>query len=150
MENFNNWEIDYEANYGGSDKKIGLKKNNDRYMLKIADAIPDAKRNNLKNRNEELANQALRIIAVAYLDLDILLLIWNKDTIFYYLVELKKIESINEDKQTFDVMSVPRKRPFVVSSEKAEEFKNSRNTPEESAFVRELAETFRKNNFSID
>ena len=31
-----------------------------------------AKRNNLKNRNEELANQALRIIAVAYLDLDIL------------------------------------------------------------------------------
>ena len=31
-----------------------------------------SKRNNLKNRNEELANQALRIIAVAYLDLDIL------------------------------------------------------------------------------
>ncbi len=43
-------------------------------------------------------------------------------------------------------MAVPRKRPFVVSSEKAEESKNSRNTPEESAFIRELAETFRKNN----
>lgn len=49
MENFNNWEIDYEANYGGSDKKIGLKKNNERYMLKIADVIPDAKRNNLNS-----------------------------------------------------------------------------------------------------
>ena len=31
-----------------------------------------SKRNNLKNRNENLANKALRIIAVAYVDLDIL------------------------------------------------------------------------------
>ena len=31
-----------------------------------------SKRNNLKNRNEELANKALRVIAVAYIDLDIL------------------------------------------------------------------------------
>ena len=31
-----------------------------------------SKRNNLKTRNEELANKALRVIAVAYIDLDIL------------------------------------------------------------------------------
>ena len=98
------------------------------------------------NKSKGLSLESIIARYQGYLDLDILLLIWNKDTIFYYLVELKKIESINEDKQTFDVISVPRKRPFVVSSEKAEEFKNSRNTPEESAFVRELAETFRKNN----
>ena len=98
------------------------------------------------NKSKGLSLESIIARYQGYLDLDILLLIWNKETIFDYLIELKKIESINEDKQTFDVMAVPRKRPFVVTSEKAEEFKNSKNTPEESAFVKELAETFRKNN----
>ena len=58
----------------------------------------------------------------------------------------KMFNFVMRNKQTFDVMSDPRRRPFVVALEKAEEFKNSRNTPEEIAFVRELAEKFRVNN----
>ena len=57
----------------------------------------------------------------------------------------KMFNFVMGNKQTFDVMAVPRRRPYVVAADKAEEFKNSRNTPEESAFVRELAEKFRVN-----
>lgn len=49
MTNFDTWEMDYTANYGGSDKKIGLLYNGDRYMLKLADAIPEQNRNELNS-----------------------------------------------------------------------------------------------------
>lgn len=48
--------------------------------------------------------------------------------------------------QRFDVLAVPCRRPFVVAADKAEEFKNLTTSPEDSAFVRELAEKFRVNN----
>lgn len=50
------------------------------------------------------------------------------------------------EKQKFVVLAVPRNKPFVVAAEKAEEFKNQTNSPEDRAFVKELAETFRVNN----
>ena len=50
------------------------------------------------------------------------------------------------EKQKFDVLAVPCSRPFVVAAEKAEEFKNQTTSPEDSAFVRDLAEKFRVNN----
>jgi len=62
---------------------------------------------------------------------------------------IKQISSLIEkgmDSQKFDVLAVPCSRAFVVRADKAEEFKNSSNTPEENAFVKEMAETFRKNN----
>lgn len=98
------------------------------------------------NKSKGLSLESILTRYQGYLDLDILLLIWNKDTIFDYLSELKKIESINEDKQIFDVMAVPCSRAFVVRADKAEEFKNSSNIHEENAFVREMSQTFIKNN----
>lgn len=98
------------------------------------------------NKSKGLSIESIINRYQGYLDLDILLLIWNKEIILDYLSEFKAIESINEDKQTFDVMAVPCRRAFVVAPEKAEEFKKQTNSPEDRAFVRELAETFRKNN----
>lgn len=61
---------------------------------------------------------------------------------------LKFIEQENQvvEKQKFDVLAVPCSRPFVVASDKAEEFKKQTTSPEDSAFVRDLAEKFRVNN----
>ena len=61
---------------------------------------------------------------------------------------LKFIEEENQvvEKQKFDVLAVPCRRPFVVAADKAEEFKNQTTSPEDSAFVRDLAEKFRVNN----
>ena len=60
--------------------------------------------------------------------------------------DLRKIQKINSKSQKFDVLAVPSSRPFVVSADKAEEFKNQTTSPEDSAFVRDLAEKFRVNN----
>lgn len=51
-----------------------------------------------------------------------------------------------KEPQRFDVLAAPCGRPFVISADKAEEFKNQTTSPEDSAFVRELAEKFRVNN----
>ena len=60
-------------------------------------------------------------------------------------VYIKK-ETLKKDKQKSNVIAVPCSRAFVVRTDKAEEFKNISNIPEENRFVREMAETFRKNN----
>lgn len=46
----------------------------------------------------------------------------------------------SEEKQKFDVLAVPCRRPFVVVAEKAKEFKNQTTNLEDSAFVRKSAE----------
>lgn len=64
---------------------------------------------------------------------------------FYSNIELfSNIE--NHKKQKFDVLAVPFNKPFVVASEKVEEFKNSTNSKKDNEQVRKMAETFRKNN----
>jgi len=52
--------------------------------------------------------------------------------------------------QRFDVLAVPCRRPFVVAADKAEAFKNSTNSKEDNEQVREMAETFRKNNLVVE
>lgn len=52
---FTNCQIDRCAVYGGSDRKFGIVIDGKHYMLKIADRIPDAKRNEL---NSSYANSA--------------------------------------------------------------------------------------------
>ena len=98
------------------------------------------------NKSKGLSLESIIARYQGYLDLDILSLIWNKDTIFYYLVELKKIGSINEDKQTFDVMAVPCDRAFVISPDKTEEFLNVKPNPEIRQQQEEMAKRFRINN----
>ena len=49
-------------------------------------------------------------------------------------------------KPRMTVLAVPCDRTFVVASEKAEEFKNLRNSPEDREFVRKCAEKLRVNN----
>lgn len=56
MVDFTNCEIDTSANYGGSDKKIGIIYNGKPYMVKLSDRIPDAKRNDL---NSSYTNSAI-------------------------------------------------------------------------------------------
>lgn len=53
-------------------------------------------------------------------------------------------------KQKFTFLAVPCRKPFVVSPDKVEDFKNSVNSREDSAFVRKIAEIFRKNNLVED
>lgn len=52
----------------------------------------------------------------------------------------------SKEKQKFAVLAAPCSRPFAVAADKAEEFKNQTNSPEDSAFVKDLAEKFRSNN----
>ena len=62
-------------------------------------------------------------------------------------VKIQKIfDLFIDNKQTCDVIAVPSRRPFVMAEDKTKQFKNLRNTPGESDFVRKLAETFRMNN----
>lgn len=53
--NFNQYNIDKTANYGGSDKKRGILIDEQRYMLKLSDHISDEKRNSL---NSSYSNSA--------------------------------------------------------------------------------------------
>ena len=98
------------------------------------------------NTSKGLSLESIIARYQGYLDLDILLLIWNKDTIFYYLVELKKLNQFNEDKHTFDVMAVPCNRAFVVSPDKTEAFLSIKPNPEIRQQQKEMSETFRRNN----
>lgn len=45
MIDFNMYEIDLSANYGGSDQKRGIIYNGEKYMIKMPNRIPNAKRN---------------------------------------------------------------------------------------------------------
>lgn len=63
-----------------------------------------------------------------------------------YINQISSLIEKDIDGQKFDVLAVPCRRAFVVRADKAEEFKNSSNTHEENAFVRDLAEKFRVNN----
>lgn len=53
-------------------------------------------------------------------------------------------------KKKCDVLAVPCNRPFIVSKEKAGEFKNQTNSKKDNDFVRKMAETFKKNNLVDD
>lgn len=52
----------------------------------------------------------------------------------------------NNDKQQFEVYAVPYRRPFVVSRDKVEDFKNQKPNPETRKQIEELAERFKVNN----
>ena len=49
MIDFTHCEIDLTSDYGGSDKKIPIVYNNDKYMVKFSDKIPDEKRNSMNS-----------------------------------------------------------------------------------------------------
>lgn len=61
------------------------------------------------NKSKSLSLESIITRYQGYLDLDILLLIWNEETIFDFLVELKTFESVNEDKQISFVLKKTRK-----------------------------------------
>ena len=63
-----------------------------------------------------------------------------------YKNQISLLVGTNIEDQHFDVLAVPCSRAFVVSADKAEEFKNQTTSPKDSAFVRDLAEKFRVNN----
>ena len=52
--------------------------------------------------------------------------------------------------QRFVLYAIPCRKSFVVSREKAEEFKQQHNSSSDNEFVRRMAETFRKNNLVVD
>ena len=54
-------------------------------------------------------------------------------------VEPKKV-------QRFVLYSIPSRKPFVISCEKAEEFKKQHTSHSDSEFVKNLAEIFKNNN----
>ena len=61
------------------------------------------------NKSKSLSLESIITRYQGYLDLDILLLIWNEETIFDFLVELKTFKSVNEDKQISFVLKKTRK-----------------------------------------
>ena len=61
------------------------------------------------NKSKSLSLESIIARYQGYLDLDILLLIWNEETIFDFLVELKTFESVNEDKQISFALKKTRK-----------------------------------------
>ena len=54
---------------------------------------------------------------------------------------------LNEERQ-FQVYAVPYGKPFVVSKEHAESFKNQKPNPEITRQIQEMAEKFRINNMT--
>lgn len=51
-----------------------------------------------------------------------------------------------ERKQKFDVLAVPNKKPFIVSAEHIEEFKNAKPNQKIQKEIEEMAQKFRINN----
>lgn len=66
------------------------------------------------------------------------------DYIDFYPVDNKG--KVEPEQHTFDVLTVPCDRAFVVAPEKVEEFKNSKSNPEIIEQTEEMAEEFRTNN----
>jgi len=88
------------------------------------------------NKSKGLSFESIINHYQGYLDLGILLLIWNKETILNYLEEIKT---------NFDVMAVPYRRTFVVARDKTEEFLNQKPNHEIRQQQKEMVEKFRKN-----
>ena len=65
----------------------------------------------------------------------------------YAIRKHNSMKSLSEERQ-FDVLAVPCDRAFIVSPEKAEEFKNLKPDPVVRQQMEEMAERFRVNNLN--
>jgi len=72
----------------------------------------------------------------------------SKYEIIRRIKDVRKINKfINESsKQQFDILAVPCDKPFVVSKEKVDEFKNSTTSKNDNEKISQMAKTFIKNN----
>lgn len=101
------------------------------------------------NKSQGLSLESVINRYQGYLDLDILLLIWNKETVLNYLTEFILIKSIDKQ-QNFEILAVPCDRAFVVSPEKTEEFKNQKANLEVEQKIEEIIDKLRINNLVND
>lgn len=53
-------------------------------------------------------------------------------------------------KPKFNILAVPYPGAYVITNEKAQEFKNQTNTPEDYETIKQMAKTFEENNLSND